>query len=826
MVVLYATSSSEESLSKTIEEASVYQARSVMEEVDRVVHTRIANWMAFGQNPEVQEALRQSNLKFGQMTDVQRYIDEVDKAWRETPLDSTIPIIDQTQNNLLADNLRTMLKILQDAYGFPIFGEVFITNRFGANIAQTGRTSDYRQDDEAWWQDAKRDGLNVTEVDYDESARMFSTSICIRIDDKDGNLAGVIKAVLNIKEAIDIVDENLQSVEHGKDYKYLLFNSERQIIHSSKAETEFLNDGSSYFKGIRPAAHGSVFSIYRNNQDKSGTHWYLLTYAFSSGFSNYKGLGWSLVIEHDADFILRPATVLRNRILLMALASTLAALAFGSFIAVSISRRLRHLSEATIALGAGDLDRTVEVSGNDELTQCAANFNDMSAKLKDATNKLREQTTSLEKQNTLLQRSIAERKQAEEALREERDFAETLIDTAQAIVLLLDQRGRIVRFNRYMEELSGYNIEEVRGKDWFSTFLPEDNREKIVERFQQSVNGLQTKGKVNSIITKDGKRYDIEWYDATLRQSDGKMIGILAVGQDITERAMLQSQLSQAQKLEAIGQLAAGIAHEINTPIQFIGDNLQFFQEAFSAYKDLCDKYIELSGNGSGDTDSRLVEELNAAIVDADIDFFNDETPRAIEQSLDGVGRVSTIVRSMKEFSHPGKKSKELTDLNKAISNTIVVSRNEWKYVADVVTEFDSTLPLVPVVTGDFNQVMLNIIINAAHAIKEVNGESISKKGKITISTNHEDGWAKVKVMDTGAGIPKNILERIYDPFFTTKEVGKGTGQGLAIAHSVVVKKHGGTIEVQSEVGRGTSFLIRLPIERSKESSDTITEKE
>ena len=796
-----------------------------MEEVDRVVHTRIATWMAFGQNPEVQEALRRSNLEFEQMADKQRYINKVDKAWQETPPDATIPVIDQTQNNPLAENMRTTLRILQNAYGYPLFGEVFITNLFGANIAQTGRTSDYRQDDESWWQDTKRDGLNVTEVDYDHSAGMFSTSICLRIDDKDGNMAGIIKAVLNIKEAIDIVDEHLQNAEHGKDYRYLLFNSERQIIHSSNTETEFLDDGSEYFQGIDPPDHGSVFSVYRNNLDPGETHWYLSTYAFSSGFSKYRGLGWSLVIEHDADFILHPARVLRNRILLMALAATVAALTFGSFIAASISRRLRRLSEATIALGSGDLNHTVEVSGNDELTQCAANFNDMSVKLKDATNRLREQTTSLEKQNTLLQRSIAERKQAEEALREERDFAETLIDTARAIVLLLNQDGKIIRFNRYMEELSGYSIEEVRGKDWFSTFLPENKRKDVLERFQHSVNGNQTKGKINPIVAKNGKRYEIEWYDATLRQGDGKVIGILAVGQDITERAMLQNQLSQAQKLEAIGQLAAGIAHEINTPIQFIGDNLQFFQEAFSAYKKLYDKCIKLSEeNRSNNANSSLIEELNIGIVEAEIDFFNEETPIAIEQSLDGVGRVSTIVRSMKEFSHPGKKNKELTSLNEAIANTITVSRNEWKYVADVVTEFDPTLPMVPVMTGDFNQVILNIIINAAHAIKERNGESSAKRGTITITTTHQNNWAEVRVKDTGAGIPKEILERIYDPFFTTKEVGKGTGQGLAIAHSVVVKKHGGTIDAQSEVGQGTSFIIRLPIDSPKKSSDMIEE--
>ena len=791
-----------------------------MEEVDRVVHTRIATWMAFGQTPEVQEALRVSNDEFSQMVDAQTRINQVDKVWQATPPNSTIPIIEQTQNNSLADNMRTMLKILQDAYGYPIFGEVFITNRFGVNISQTGRTSDYRQDDELWWQDTKRDGLNVTEVNYDESAGMYSTAICLRIDDKEGQLMGIIKAVLNIREAIDIIDTNLQNIRHGKDYKYLLFNAEKQIIHSSSSKTKILDDGSGYFDNIEAPAHGKVFSVYQNNPDKGRAHWYLLTYAFSSGFSKYKGLGWSLLIEHDANFILHPARVLRNRILLLALAATIAVLIFGSIIEASISRRLRRLSEATIALGEGDLSHTVEVRGNDELTQCAANFNEMSSKLKNATNRLREQATSLEQQNTLLQNSIAERKQAEEALREERDFAETLIDTARAIVLLLDRDGRIIRFNRYMEELSGYRIEEVRGKDWFSIFLPEEHRDNVIDRFQKSVDGQQTRGKINPIIAKNGKRYEIEWYDAPLKQHDGKMIGVLAVGQDTTERSMLQSQLAQAQKLEAIGQLAAGIAHEINTPIQFIGDNLHFFEEAFSVYKTIYDKYVDLLENNLPENaEMKPSEEVNIASIRDEIEFYNQETPRAIEQSLDGVDRVSTIVRSMKEFSHPGKKDKELTDLNKAISNTITVSRNEWKYVAEIVTEFEPTLPSVPVMTADFNQVILNIIVNAAHAIKEANGESSNTKGTITISTTLEDNWVEIKVNDTGTGIPDSIINKIYDPFFTTKEVGKGTGQGLALAHSVIVKKHGGTIEAQSKTGKGTSFIIRLPISPSEKLS-------
>jgi signal transduction histidine kinase len=189
------------------------------------------------------------------------------------------------------------------------------------------------------------------------------------------------------------------------------------------------------------------------------------------------------------------------------------------------------------------------------------------------------------------------------------------------------------------------------------------------------------------------------------------------------------------------------------------------------------------------------------------------EIPKAIQQSLEGVERVATIVRAMKEFSHPGTGQKSAVDLNHAIESTITVARNEWKYVAEVVTHFEPTLPQVPCLAGEFNQVVLNLIINATHAIADVVGDGAKGKGLITITTRQDKSWAEIRIQDTGAGIPEKIRNRIFEPFFTTKGVGKGTGQGLAISRSVIVDKHGGTIAFESQVGKGTTFIIRLPIQ-------------
>jgi signal transduction histidine kinase len=284
--------------------------------------------------------------------------------------------------------------------------------------------------------------------------------------------------------------------------------------------------------------------------------------------------------------------------------------------------------------------------------------------------------------------------------------------------------------------------------------------------------------------------------------------------EDITERKQLREQLLQAQKLESVGQLAAGIAHEINTPIQYVGDNVRFLQETFAELVALNAAYARLLAAAAAmDPAPQILEEVSLAVGKIDVDYLFEEIPKAIDQTLEGISRVATLVGAMKEFSHPGTGEKVPLNLNHAIECTIQVARNEWKYVADVKMNLDSDLPLVSCLPGEFNQVILNLIVNAAHAIEDVAAKGGPEKGLITIGTRSLTGWAEVRIEDTGGGIPEKIRSRIFDPFFTTKEVGKGTGQGLAIARSVVVDKHQGTIDVETQEGKGTAFIIRLPYE-------------
>ena len=283
---------------------------------------------------------------------------------------------------------------------------------------------------------------------------------------------------------------------------------------------------------------------------------------------------------------------------------------------------------------------------------------------------------------------------------------------------------------------------------------------------------------------------------------------------DVTEQKHLEIQLQQAQKLESIGQLAAGIAHEINTPTQFIGDNAIFLREAFSDLLVLLPTFQELLDRlEAGAGAAELAGPARAALETADIDFLQVEVPKAISQCLEGVGRVTRIVSAMKDFSHPGTTSKVPTDLNRAIESTVMVCRSEWKYVAELTMDLDPELRAIPCLPDPFNQVMLNLIINAAHAIADRLKGGPAGMGLIQVRTRARSDGAEIQVEDSGTGIAPEIQSRIFDPFFTTKPVGKGTGQGLAIAYAVIVQQHGGTISVQSEPGKGATFTLRLPLQ-------------
>ena len=311
------------------------------------------------------------------------------------------------------------------------------------------------------------------------------------------------------------------------------------------------------------------------------------------------------------------------------------------------------------------------------------------------------------------------------------------------------------------------------------------------------------------------KRLDGQEFPARVlltRVELGKEQFLQATVRDISEQRQFEVDLGHARKLEAVGQLAAGIAHEINTPTQYVGDGVHFLREAFESYRRLVGQYrraVEVLETAGGQ--EAMVREIREMEEDIDLTYLDANVPGSFASCQDGISRISTIVRAMKEFAHPDQREMVPADLNQALQTTLAIARNEYKYVAEVTTEFGDLSP-VRCHVGDLNQVFLNLIVNAAHAIGDVVGKG-GGKGKICIKTSREGDLVRIDIADTGSGIPEAIRHRIFDPFFTTKGMGKGSGQGLAIARSIVVTKHHGSLTFESQVGKGTTFTIRLPID-------------
>lgn len=409
---------------------------------------------------------------------------------------------------------------------------------------------------------------------------------------------------------------------------------------------------------------------------------------------------------------------------------------------------------------------------------------------------------------------------AQYELKSQKQFLSDVTNSMSEGFVVLDQKGRVSYANPESVNILGWDGEAVVGSD----FINKVYGKRIEEGFdinQSAVLNTINDGRVRKdqedlFFNCQGEPVDVSLSVSPLIEND-QSEGVVVLFSDIAERkkaeseqARLERELNQTHKMEAVGQLAGGIAHEINTPIQYVGDNLRFLKDSYEDFIQLLDSYRELLNEAA--SEERLkpkADHLLSLIDEIDLEYLREETPNAIEQSITGAEQVARIVSAMKEFAHPGSAQKEPADINRIITNTLTVCRNEWKYVAETELHLSEGLAAVMCVAGEISQVFLNLIVNAAHAIEAAECDS---KGVIKISTSTNSDWFEIVVSDSGTGIPKEAQAYVFNPFFTTKDVGKGTGQGLAVAHDIVVSKHGGEISFQTEEGVGTSFIVRLPL--------------
>jgi signal transduction histidine kinase len=384
---------------------------------------------------------------------------------------------------------------------------------------------------------------------------------------------------------------------------------------------------------------------------------------------------------------------------------------------------------------------------------------------------------------------------------------EAVLSQIPDLVVQVDPEGRIVWTNRPGEVASAAVISDLADD-------PEEGRS-LLER----IVGVVTGGGSGTFELRAMGGGLWSCRIGAVRHRD-QVIGAVIVARDVSaqqetarELQMATAQLVQAQKLSAIGQLAAGVAHELNTPIQFVSDNTVYVQRALEKVLPLLERVAQVTAS-RGD-----LADLHDALEGARLGRIRHQLPRAIEQSLEGLGRVSKIVRAMKDFGHPSGGVKEPVDLVAALDSVATMARHEWKYVADLEITVEPDLPPVWLLRDEFNQVVLNLLVNAADAVAE-RYAGTDRRGRIALVARRAADQLELRISDDGTGIPEAIRNRVFEPFFTTKPVGRGTGQGLAIAYAVVVEKHGGTIALRSEVGVGTEFVVRLPLGAPRVDAD------
>jgi signal transduction histidine kinase/HAMP domain-containing protein len=511
----------------------------------------------------------------------------------------------------------------------------------------------------------------------------------------------------------------------------------------------------------------------------------------------------TLVVVLSSDSI---ATVVKRNTTTAAIcagAALVLATILASLFGRSVSARLQRIGTAANKVADGDLEQPdIHAGANDEIGHLVGVFNVMVGKLR---RQFAERRQLAETEQARLESIVATRTgQLEESREQYRLIAES---TNAIPFTYLPSKRTFTYVGPQAVASLGYPAGQWREPGFLdSVLMPEQ-----VEAVRGHLENPQS-GEIEfecALLAKSGVTRRLRWVVTRGElKSETCLRGLML---DITQQRKLESDLQQAQKLESVGRLASGVAHEINTPVQFITDNVQFLRDSSA---DLARLIAALRvSNGAVLNGSASLEAARSAAeteVKVDLPYLLEDMPKAFVGCLEGLRRVATIVRSMKEFAHPDSTEMTSVDINRAIESTLVIASNEYKYIADVETNLAS-LPSVLCHAGEVNQAVLNIIVNAAHAITDVVGDS-GKRGKIVVATRQDGETVVISIGDSGGGIPEHIRARIFDPFFTTKVVGKGTGQGLAIARSVIVDKHGGELTVETEVGVGTTFHLRLPV--------------
>ncbi len=747
----------QEALQESIGESSVSLVAGILSNIDRAIYNKIEEFQIYAENSEVQKVTKESNEEFEKLDDIQRFIERKDREWTSVPQKTVTDFMRESANNEPAKELKRRLKFYEEKYGYRVFGEVFITNKYGANVAQTGKATDYYQADEQWWQITKKDGLYVADVQYDKSADVYSTDIGIRIDDEDGNFAGVIKAVLNIEGVIDIM-KKAKGTSPYETTGLKLFDAKGRMIFSTEGDIQSFED---VLDGkICGHITGNVGHILKIGELGEGKE--LFAYAYSKGYRDYKPLGWVLAIEYETEEIFAPVAELKNIMLIVSLTITMVAVLIGLSVSRTISKPIKKLRNAAVELSKGKFDATIEIKSEDEIGELANSFSRM--------------TWHLKKMVDNLNGEVAERKRAEETLRGSENKYRTLLKNIPQKIFYKDLNSVYVLCNESYAKDLGIEPVQIRGATDYS-FYPKDLADKYVADDKRIIQSGKSEVMEEKYV-KDGQGYVVQTCKSPVKDERGNVIGVFGIFWDITESKKAEYAMEKLNK-------------DLELTIQSLNRSNKELQEfAYIAAHDL---KAPLRAVGT------LADWLSTDYSDK----FDEQGKEKVELLVGRAKRIDRLIDSILKYSEVGNigQKKQKVDLNLLLSKIIY----KIKPPDNIEITIENKLPTIMCDKKRIVQVFHNLLSNAVRYMDK-------PKGQIKVGCSEENGFWKFSVSDNGHGIEQKYFEKIFKIFQTlsTRDEVEAVGIGLSLAKKIV-ELYGGRIWVHSEPGQGSTFYFTLP---------------